>query len=94
MYTEDGIHGNRWYANTMTTATTAFFLTLRPSLVVFSPADSAADAVEFEVERLSETLLGAAGLSGSGGGGHELWSALVAGSQGASWYLVLVVRFV
>lgn len=49
----------------------------QPSLLVFSPADAAADAVEFEVERLSETLLGAAGLTGSGGGGRDLWNALV-----------------
>eukprot|EP00435_Cladocopium_sp_Y103_P070578 s33_g35.t1 len=55
----------------------------QPSLLAFSPADAAADAVEFEVERLSETLLGAAGLSGSGGGGRDLWNALVAGSRGA-----------
>lgn len=55
----------------------------QPSLLVFSPADAAADAVEFEVERLSETLLGAAGLTGSGGGGRDLWNALVTGSRGA-----------
>lgn len=55
----------------------------QPSLAVFSQADAAADAVEFEVERLSETLLGAAGLSGGGGGGRDLWNALVTGSRGA-----------
>lgn len=56
----------------------------QPSLMVCSPVDPAADAVDFEVDRLSETLLFAVGLSGSGGGsGKDLWDALVAGCQGA-----------
>jgi len=54
----------------------------QPALLAYAPVDSAADAVEFEVERMSETLLAAAGFSG-GGGGRDVWNALVMGSQGA-----------
>ncbi|CAJ1351918.1 unnamed protein product [Effrenium voratum] len=61
----------------------------QPSFFNLSPADPAADAVEFEAERLSETLLRAAGLAEAvptaKAGGRHLWEALVNGRRGAGF---------